>query len=515
MKKTINLFLMAAIVAAGFTACSDEVDSGGKGQIDENGTPTYATFSLNSLKQTRAYELVEAPDSTATADSKIDPTDLVILIYKSNSGILEKKVQMTSTETTVLVTSGKKKIYVVANYKEMNTAPNDIVSVIDGLSEGTSKMDDLLALKFDANEANQDDFDFSMLHTRTTEGGLPATNDNSIEYDLKSNIRSEEAAAGTPVDNGDSPTNTFKIRLNFMLAKANLYLDNNVEKAGSSSEPGISDVSYTIRNLARYTNIIRKGSGKSVQSYYFNYQYPVVPPSTEPQQSAFDGDFDYTTVIDKVAAKTEPTTYYYVPENNHNMLLRGQSSYFAIKAIFKPNKVVKSVIYNELTKKLEIETDQLANIPVYEGEAPLDYVYTLKEYEGIPAGTYFKHFKLLQIAAWSGENHKKWTNTPEQQAEADILVPVSNVNTDFYQFKEAQSYYRLDIGEDLTGNSLEPGVLRGNYYKVKIGSITGPGYPEEEDLTNKPWEPIVANTYLHATIEPAEWTLVEQVGSLN
>ncbi|MDH6305654.1 hypothetical protein M2459_002590 [Parabacteroides sp. PF5-5] len=522
MKKTFKFFMMAAIVAAGFTACSsEEVTPDPKNPIDNTeeveGKETYATFALSSL-DSRAYTMQQSP-AVDTDDSKIDPSNVVLLIYKS-TGVLEKKVFMNDTKATVLLTAGKKKIYAIANYKGMTTAPNDIVSVIGtddntGYKVGESMMSDLMSLTFDANQANQASFGFAKLHERSGSFGLPASNDNSLEYNLVADVASDTAAGGTPSNTNESTTNTFNIQLYFMLAKANLYLGNSVLHAGDVDNPGISNIQYTIRNMARYTNIIRKGSGQAVQSYYYNRVWS----SGTPQQSDFDSDIDYSTAIDKTAATTVPTQYFYLPENNHNYLLEGQSSFFAIKAVFKPNNVIKDVTYNVASASLKTEVDQLANIGQTSwGENALDYIYTIKElkltYGTIQAGTYFKHIKLLQKAAWILENMKEWNDTYWTEAEAIAGVTASDMNKSYYQFADATSYYRLDIGDDATGNSLEPGVLRGNKYQVMISKISGPGKPLESNLKDTPWVPVVANTHLHAVIIPAEWTTVIQQGNL-
>ncbi|MDH6306601.1 hypothetical protein M2459_003326 [Parabacteroides sp. PF5-5] len=523
MKKTFKFFMMAAIVAAGFTACSsEEVTPDPKNPIDNpekvEGKETYAYFSLPT-GDTRAYTPTLSPDdSDADVNDKlIDPKDITLLIYKSNSGVLEKKVDMEGTSKTVLVTAGKKKIFVVANYKDMSTSPNNMVKTIGDFAEGSSTIDELMALYFDAKQANTSAFNFSILHKRVSNGGLPATNDNSIEYDLKSDIDSETAAAGDPKAGGESTTNTFKIQLNFMLAKANLYLATDVIKTITDTEPGVNNIQYAIRNLARKTNLIRKGKDKGVQSYYFNEDFDTNPQSAV-AQTQFDPEFDYTPefiTLNPTTATVTPTRYYYVPENNHYLLLRGQSSYFAIKATFEPNAVVKTVEYNVSNKQPKLTTDKITSTAF----SDKNYIYTIKEIPlkngTIPAGSYYKDIDLLRQAAWIYNTGEAYTAANQTDA-ADILgVRTEDKDTYYYQFTNCVSYYRLDIGEDKTGNSLEPGVLRGNKYQVKIASITGPGLPEESDLIERPWEPVIANTHLHAVIIPAKWTPVVQEGNLN
>ena len=57
-------------------------------------------------------------------------------------------------------------------------------------------------------------------------------------------------------------------------------------------------------------------------------------------------------------------------------------------------------------------------------------------------------------------------------------------------------------------------VMRNRFYNVNISKITSIGYPDDEDVTVDPTDPINQKTYMqaHITVEP--WTKVEQDAEL-
>jgi hypothetical protein len=63
-------------------------------------------------------------------------------------------------------------------------------------------------------------------------------------------------------------------------------------------------------------------------------------------------------------------------------------------------------------------------------------------------------------------------------------------------------------------NNLFYSVMRNRFYNVNISKITSIGYPDDEDVTVDPTDPINQKTYMqaHITVEP--WTEVEQDAEL-
>ncbi|MDH6321727.1 hypothetical protein M2463_003767 [Parabacteroides sp. PH5-13] len=524
MKKTFKFFMMAAIVAAGFTACSSEEVT----PIDPNNpeTPnqeeaTYATFLLN-LNETKATTYDPSSSGSAAEndanDGDLSYSDVRLLIFDSQTKALEINEVFTDARKTVLVQAGNKKIFTIANTMgALKTACWDKLDATN-FAPGSKTIEDFYAIVYDAGTPQAlgaalpttRSFNFEPLHkhARSTKG-LPASNSNAIEYELNPNIERDEAHNGALVDEtnatpGKSATNSFKISLTYMIAKARLYLGD-TEANLTTNGDAVSNITYTIRNLARKTNFVQNVVAGVARSYYYS-DYTINTTASE-----FLQDFDMASAMQTTAITTTAGNYLYVPENNNQLLRRGQSSHFVIKATFKPGQVITDATYT--TSGIKYTTTDLDN------SGSLDYVYTVAEViEGMPAGMYYTDLATLQKAAWLYKNNAEWKNTAAQIAEAEALVDATDEKTAggelYYQFFNAESWYRLDLGESTTGSNLKPGVLRGKAYNAKINSITGPGVPGEGEVEKDPEQPVVSMTYISATIEVKAWDVVSQVGEL-
>jgi hypothetical protein len=243
-------------------------------------------------------------------------------------------------------------------------------------------------------------------------------------------------------------------------------------------------------------------------------------PGTE-----FDDHFDLASVYPSSPANIDASTstarglYYYVPENNNALLRRGQSSHFVIKATYQPGQVITAVTGSTsgvlYTYTSYATTNSSAN-----------YIYTLKEFGGIPAGTYFATFADVQKAVWyTAHPTEAWVPTPAQTTEVAAIVHINDGKNKeattspsgkdlYYAFTGCKSFYRLDLGESTNAADLRPGVLRGKAYNASINSITGPGMPNEDEVELKPEDPVVSMTYISAVIKVLDWSVVSQVGDL-
>ena len=523
MKKKFRFF-MAAFAAVGLMAsCSSEEvtpvdpDNTGKPGIEE-GEGTYATFYLDQVK-TKATTF-DPPTSGSTSendnnDGDLAYTDVRLLIFDSQTKALEiNELFGTDARKTVLVQVGNKKIFAVANAQgDLKSHYHDVLETWGPTSGKT--LDDFYALFYNAGTpqalgtTTNRSFDIEPLHkhARTTVG-LPASNTNAIEYELKANIEREDAHNDpNPSTGGTSDNNAFKIELVYMIAKARLHLGQPITSIVSGGDK-VSNITYTIRNLARVTNFVQNVVAGVPRSYYYT-KYDLGTTAAE-----FLLDFDLASKMQTTAITETPGDYLYVPENNNQLLRRGQSSHFVIKAKFEPGKVVTDAKY--YTSGIVETVKTLAEIG-----GNMDYVYTLTEdIPGIPAGKYFTSLAILQKTAWLYAKNAEWTGSPTQLAEAEAIVNTANEKATgsddplYYQFYNAQSWYRLDIGESTTGANLRPGVLRGNAYNAKINTITGPGVPDEGEVEIDPEQPVVSMTYISAVIEVKKWDLKYQSGDL-
>lgn len=553
MKK---LFVSAIAAIAMLASCSSDSNT------NENGTdpvnpiagPTYATFNFSVLgNKTRALGDF-APDAITpddTKDAAFGFADLRLMIFDATSKACEYNELISATEDrTVLLTAGNKKIFVFANTGKLNDAggtnsPSDFNNKVDksqGFQKGGSKsLTDFYALAFDAGVAQHfltdadknvaRTFKYNGLYDRANDPtlGIPASNTNAIDYVLKSNVTQTQASGGTASLTGDSPTNTFSIQLEYMAGKARLVLASDV-KTRAAAEDGtvIGDVKYGIKNLAKYTNYVQKVENGVAKSYYYDFFNPANPDD----QSVFDPHMDYAaysnenatmcTLVGGVQTPAANTPFVFVPENNSSNILRGQSSYYAMKAQYEPGIVICDVEFDGTAPVLgglvNYTEKTLSACGSVNGEGALDYIYTLVDIKDgskvlVPAKKYFKSYTQFLKAIWTEKNRSNaWTGngTAAQQAEAEALLPAAPVKA-YYSYKGATSWYRIDLGIG-EGQNVEYGVLRGNAYTAIVSAINGPGVPTEKDLTENPGEPVKASTYISVQIIAAKWNQVSWTG---
>lgn len=498
-------FFAMALAALAIVSCSKSIDDENplEGGEDIN-SPTYATFKFNIGSGSRAaadYDPTAKPDQDA-ADSKIE--NIQLLIFNATSKALEHNVKVTGNAATVLMTAGKKKMFFLANSDKLTVYTT---AIAPGVFNKTKTLDEFYALNFSAGTPQASTvntatdartFNFSALYTlASVNAGLPMINTNELTYTLKAGVTEAQAQGGAPTasDTGESLTNSFAIMLHFMTAKAGLKLDAGVLSAGDvdTKKPVITDVKYSVHNLARVSNYVQNYVASKPQSYYFSMKFE--------NAAAYAAEFDGASAI-TVPATAAITDYVYVPENNGTVMDRGQSSYFAIQATYEP-VVINRVDYN-LNAKVAYTYVALATADAVNK----NYIYTLTDVQGIPAGSYFATVVLFEEAAWMMKNSKPFVEADHRTEAEGLVLP------EYYQqFLGAKSYYRLDIGKG-TGADTEYGVLRGNRYEATVNKITGPGAPKAEDLDKDPEKPVSAKTYIHATIVGAQWTPITQSADL-
>lgn len=497
----ITKFLALAFAALAFASCTKSTTDDNNDGGQEINSPTHATFKFNIKNGTRAaadFDPVTTPEQDAT-DKKIGR--LQLLIFNATTQALEfNEVVTGATTKTVLLTAGKKKIFVVTNSDKLtayNTAIDPATFVVGAAN---TTLSDFYALQFNAGtpqklgESATRTFDFSGLYGQSTSStGLPMSNTNEITYTLAAGVAETTATGGTPVNGGTSPTNTFNIQLYFMTAKANLKLASGVLNS-AAGKPIIKDVSFSVRNLARKTNYVQNvPTVGNPQSAYFTF--------TGATQAAFDTEFDYASNISVPLTETA-SNYLYVPENNNALLQRGQASYFAIKATYEP-EVHTDAVY-DINTKVIYTTKALA------ASGSKDYIYTTGDVEGIPAGTYYSTVEIFAKDAWIRKNGKVYIDADHS---AEAMQIIADKGNPYQPFFNATSYYRVDLGAG-DASTTEYGVLRSNKYNATINKITGPGVPSEGDLVTDPENPVSAKTYISATILAAEWSTVNQSADL-
>lgn len=556
MKKFLAATMVVALAV--FASCSNE-NAGEKpnGGGEELNGSTYATFKFN-LTSNNSRALADFDPTTVDIndvnDAKLGVTDLRLVIFDATSRACEHNEMVTGTTETVLVTAGKKKIFVFANTGKLQDATktpttSDFDTKIAAYTKGgTKSLTDFYAEVFSAGipqnyvmgrgettdpRATADRaFHYNALWTRVDPGvlGIPASNSNAIEYTLIANVTKEQAEAEAPSNTGTSDKNSFNIQLEYMSAKARLLLASDVvSKAATEDGTVIANVTYTVKNLAKYTKYVQNVESGVKKSYYWGF----FNPANKDDQSVFDPHIDYAsraTATVKTLPLNVPDDYefIFVPENNDANILRGQSSYYAMKATYEPGVVICDVTYNPLATPSLVPTEKkLADCGVYNKEGAKDYIYVHTDIKDgntilVGAGTYFKNYDLLLEYIWTKKydngawDGKEGTTTQRDEAKAFMptsATPLVDKNQPFYSFIDATSWYRIDLGKGKNKDT-DYGVLRGNAYTGVIDAINGPGLPSEKDLTENPGNPVKENTYVSVTILAAKWNPVDWSGSV-
>ena len=268
----------------------------------------------------------------------------------------------------------------------------------------------------------------------------------------------------------------------------------------------------------------------------------------------------------KASADGEAIESIYLPENSNQTPVRGNTTYVLVKGVFAPaaNVMINAVEVKNDGGNLSIEnkldgTDYTTGgkdvppyfiVPEWEIQiytAPADFSGNLANYGlGMILKTYLNK-----------AGKQKWLNAVDEGSavdEGDIENSVSvyygsSFSTSegiysvvtikkyshpknalpgykesiegtirIFQYTGGTCYYRVNVEDNMDGkteaNNLFYSVMRNRFYNVNISKITSIGYPDDEDVTVDPTDPINQKTYMqaHITVEP--WTKVEQDAEL-
>lgn len=558
-------------------ACSQE--NGTTLPDDElvEGLPTVATFSFygDGVSESVAVAEQNVPATRADADfnsggkslsetdeGRIVATDVKMLIFDYNSKRLEKKVDFSSASSvTVQVTSGKKLIFVAANVSDLSDyttagavdAASSFMLKYNALVENQSVVGDLRG----DDEGAQGRFTggqpqlWSINKTSssrtyklakltsfpTASQGLPMSSGDSLVYTIVPNITSAASSGGTPVEATDSPTNTFKIKLKYMSAKAQLtmltagltgassthnsvtYPDYKVyTSANSGAEP-----KWTLKNHPLNTWYFEHFDGNGVPMSYY-YRRIATP-------TGFDTRFDtgnnldetvYDYATEAAAIANTGHNFIYTPDNNSdkgNKIYRGQSTFFALRVIFAPGWRITAVTPTPSVAYTYTTTWTQTPAHPTTGYNP-SYVYLRKAlgYGELSSGTYWADTATIAKALWiqykyTGANtYGAAEQTWARDSLAAIITAAGGRDNVYYKFTNSVSYYRVDVGQTLSDATIKYGVLRGHKYVACIKQFYGPGFPEEKYLYGDPDLPVEQLANLHVVISVKPWTVISATG---
>ncbi|MDR1859629.1 MAG: fimbria major subunit [Bacteroidales bacterium] len=568
-----------ALVATAFAvvlltaACSKEETV----NQDTNGTLmpetlTSVTFTVD--QGTKATEDFNVPagrlPSAESNEMRLVPSDLKLLIFDVQSGLLEKMESFTTTTSlTVLVKSGDKKIYAVGNVNTLfdidpstgATLPStSFLSKYGALTVGTTTLSAFKALAFDAGTPQP--YSVNKASTVRTYNlrplwqfpnpatqGQPVASNDSIVYTLAPNITATGSQSGTASESGTSVNNHFSLKLKFMSAKARVAFYSTTPVSGTNqiwhtTEFGDAYINgsrtdklpqWTIKNQPRYSYYIGAFAGQPT-SYYYNF--------TGSGAADYEARFDQANNINRQAAvySTSPTAfgspdttqYMFTPDNNSskgNGIQRGQSTFAAVKLMWYPQIVLHSAVETPgvaggftITPVTNFGGPDGIYVPTFNS-----FVYLRKNIgtsQYLQAGNFYAGYAMfggatiaqgleeLEKAWWI---NKHWTGTGTVPSAAAIHTQfvtevineptLGNGNADNIYFGYTEGICYYRIDIGAMNNgAIQYGIKRGYKYDMLITGITGIGYPEERYLFENPDDPVEANSFLTVEVLVAPWT---------
>jgi len=457
----IKSIIAAFAAVAMFAACSETA-------LNEDGTKTKegsvvkttATFTLN-LKQPGTKGLNYDPDPDAldvnqiAANEKfINPADVRLMIFDEVSQILEfngkfdmanpKTVDAafpdnSTAKTTVIVTTGNKKIFIFANAGGITGFDAMFAGFTEGVTTLTAFYNTAVFnagtpqyVPFvDKTSAATRTFDITQLYTQRLVGGttygLPASTTNMFSYKLLADVlgsasipmvgQPPQSYAGNVVSQDN---NHFQIGLVFMVSKARLL--HNSAITGASFNPNFSiasnSINYAIHNLARHTSYVlqtQQTSPFAALSWYNGKIWtgsatglttvaPTPSPAVPTNHYLYEFDGANTANVTCFATGTTPDPkWLYLPETaNGTKITKGECPYYAIVLDYQPKHVIHSFSWDGA---VGVQYNASNQAPITDAMfADRNYVllrHTITGPKGTLAeNTCYKTLALLQQMAW-------------------------------------------------------------------------------------------------------------------
>ncbi len=512
MRKTFKFFMCAAIMAVGFVGCSSEdvnptPDPNGGGDVTvEEGKPTFATFSFNVLN---------GPESKASmVDDTNEPANvnsIRLLIFKTgNSTVCETNTAYKSGDTnwdntksaTVKLTSGTKKIFVIANAEEQT----NIKAALDAISVNTTTLAEFYSKIYELGGNSVSQFSITEISDKTN--GLIMSNpvDITCQKTLASGITEDQSRTGS-----SDATNSFTFYIQRAVAKGKVSYNNATTLNTTDGMGKLTGLTYGIHNVNRSVYLFQQFATDNVDSYINDITKYVLPRAPYYNQmdgwseadlkdktkylpyyyTAYDYEGNGSLTLYEKGNSSAKTVYF--TENTNNVTRVGNSTFALISSTFLPgaNKVVKSFDYDEVNKKFINVT--------YEPTAATtgkDLYKTTQAAEGLAQNSLFTDITLAYKAAYCIQHQINPSGTPPTPSNEEYIMKYTN----------GKCYYRLNIGKGNTAdNSIEYGVKRNYNYQANITKFAGIGENDPSKLTDAPEQPLGMMTHVTAIISIVNW----------
>jgi hypothetical protein len=547
MKKMFKLLMCAAIVAAGFTACSEEVTpidpvqpGGTDGPVVE-GQSTNATFS---------FQLANNAGTKTVYPDNSDPQtveEFRLLIFKTTDNTLEKDTVVPSgTSLTLQLISGPKRIFVYANggitttgTPPVATAPAYVETPATNAISNYSDINGIYRLVATATPPSPPTGYFSdvpNLHPLYPNSGVG----NPARFFFSSTVQQsvQTLDAGVSAIDSQDPTNNNNIVIELLRPVAKIAITKSAASQPTNhvgtpltkimtrdSAGTITDVQYRFWsvNVGMYAfqNYV---NGRIATPEYLptsaddtitlkNYYARELGSGTAPANNYI--------VIANRAGTPGAGSYYYIPENNPSTKMKGNTTIAEVQATFIPSKY-HYVKYDLTTYPTHAGVNYVAGTETFTvypavDDAAATPLYDMYQFNG--AGV----TGLLENTLFAGQDAIKLvrkityhllnpTQPPKTNIEDNAYTTISDTQIEGYftKYTGGKAYYRLNLGKpDATGGTNDYTILRNFYYDAEITGFARIGENSPIKLITPVNEVLEGSTYLTVVITLRNWQGVE------
>lgn len=487
MKKTFKFFMCAAIMAAGFVGCSSEEvtptdDPNNPGTPTAQGEQTYATFRFS--EETTKASVIGDDSSEGTSISNIR-----FIIY-DNDGAKEVDTLVTvagTSQATIPLTSGSKKLYVIAN------APSGMKTQLDGVSLAANYNP-----VYDLDNTAGATADLDLISSLYSSNFMMSSTSADADISLTGGITAPESQQNSSVN---------YIEMTIKRSVAKIYVTQapagTTGKVITADSAGIiTSPTYQMQNVLSKVYPFQQIVGSVIQSPSYDRAAGPYTDILARYVSPAAISIPYNTTA-HTAGKA-----YFITENMPLTPKRGNSTFAAITTTYTPTKnhYYTSVAYNELNNGTFAGV--LATVDATAGQT----FYRLKN----TTATGSPSVGFSDDMIFAGANAENLTKkviyhllNPAIAELTNIASYASLVNaTDFALYADTYtnglSYYRLDMAEG-SGNNLKYGVKRNTFYKLNIDSYKKLGAATVEELFGEEEEELSSQTYMTVTVTIAPW----------
>jgi hypothetical protein len=476
MKKMFKLFMCAAVIAAGFTACSEEVIPIPEPPIEGEAQTGLLTINfMDSAPVTRA----SGDEDINSTDAERKVRDVTILVFNTQGKcVVDTTIVLANlTPNTVGSTNSYKAANINVPLGNHNVyAGINLTTTMKTELGGKGTFDGVSKFVWFGTDASTPTVDGIKVLCKADEFPM-------FSSDVVQPIKIEPQPEGTT-----TAVNTVTVPLDRMVAKVSVrkgaaFSGNNLKAAGATFSDAAKwalgnlngkiypygKANYGKANYGQDPNYDHTGklsdpAGKAYCAANFVNDFMT---STNPGVTAWTG---FTMAVDENATAVLSRKVQYAPENNSKQKRLGESTFVAIQVKFAPDKVYTYAVTDPAPKEISPYTPSLTGEVTYYVVEAAGSVY------------YFN-------------------------ANADATAYATAVSSSVKTYYKQYCFYHLLLGKGTTD--------RNQYYLLTLNSITGLGTPTgeigDEDVDNTADD----KALLDVTLTVNEWVVDETLHDLD